>query len=71
MPGEEWKLASYSKHRRSLTTVVVRHDNAGYNMAQVTVETNCKLKYEIFLDPAYGPDVVPSDYHIFVLSDVL
>jgi hypothetical protein len=46
------------------------HDNAGCNMAQVTVEANWTLKCEIFLDPEYSPDLVPSDYHIFVLSDV-
>lgn len=40
MPGEELKLASYSRHRRSLTPVVLCHDNAGCNMAQVTVEAN-------------------------------
>jgi len=40
MPGEEWKLATYSKHRRSLSQVVLCNDNAGCNVAQVTVETN-------------------------------
>jgi len=41
MSGEELKLASYSNTEDCcLSQIVLRHDNAGCNVAQVTVEAN-------------------------------
>jgi histone-lysine N-methyltransferase SETMAR len=38
----------------------------------VTVETIKKLKFELLPHPAYSPDLIPSDYHIFeLLKDAL
>jgi hypothetical protein len=34
-------------------------------MAEMTIETIQKLKFELLPHPAHSSDLAPSDYHIF------
>jgi histone-lysine N-methyltransferase SETMAR len=73
MHENELKSAIRSKRRGMLTNgVVLHHDNARPHTAAAADETIRKLKCELFLHSAYGPDLAPSDYHIFgLLKDAL
>jgi len=43
----------------------LHHDNSRPHTTAATVGTIRKLKFERISHPAYGPDLAPSDYHIF------
>jgi len=44
---------------------VFLHDNARPHIAARTFETLQKLKFEVLAHPPYGPDLAPSDCHLF------
>jgi hypothetical protein len=47
--------------------VALHHDIVQPHIISVTIEIIWKLKFELLHHPAYSPDPVPSDYHIFGL----
>ena len=66
MLTDRLKPAIRSKRRGLLSKgVVLLHDNARPHTAAHTVETLCKLKFEVMVQPPYSPDLAPSDYHLF------
>jgi len=70
---EELQPAICSKHRGMLTNgIVLQRDYAWPRTVAVTDEMTWKLKLKLLPHPAYGPDLAPSDSHIFrLLRDVL
>ena len=44
---------------------VLLHDNARPYTAAHTAETLQKCKFKVMAHPPYGPDLAPSDYHLF------
>jgi len=69
---EEFKPTVLSKHWGMLTNWVVLHcGNAQTHIAAATIEMFGKLKFKLFLHPAYSPDLAQSDNHNFgLLNDV-
>jgi histone-lysine N-methyltransferase SETMAR len=45
--------------------ILLHHDNAGPHTAQETQEGNQGLQWELLEHPPYGPDLAPSDFHLF------
>ena len=45
--------------------VVFHHDNASPHISLVTRQKLRELGREILMHPPYGPDLAPSDYHLF------
>ena len=45
--------------------VVFHHDNARPHTSLVTRQKLRELGWEVLMHPRYGPDLVPSDYHLF------
>ena len=58
----EEKRPHNNKGRRK---VILLQDNARPQTAKQTLKTITDLGWEIILHPAYSPDFVPSDYHLF------
>jgi len=66
MLQRELKPAIRSKRRGKLwKEILLLHDNACPHTAAHTLETLKQLKWEAMEHPAYSPDLVPSDFHIF------
>jgi len=56
-----------SKRRGHLSKgIVLLHENARPHTAAHRVETLQKLKFEVLAHARYCPELVPSDYHLFV-----
>ena len=53
--------------RRGLLSrgVILLHDNARPHSAAKTLETHQDLHFEVLEHPPYGPDLDPSDFHLF------
>jgi transposase len=45
--------------------VLLLHDNACPHTAAHTVDTLRALKFEVLKHPPYGPDLAPSEFHLF------
>lgn len=55
-----------SKQRGLLTFgVLLQHDNARLDTANLTVRTIQDIKFECPIHPSYSPDIAPSDFHVF------
>jgi len=66
MLQRELKPAIRSKRRGKLSKeILLLHDNAHSHTAAHTLETLKQLKWEAMEHPAYSPDLVPSDFHLF------
>jgi len=64
----EMKPAIRPKRRRKLSKeILLLHDNARPQTAAHTLETLKQLKWEAMEHPAYSPNLVPSDFHLFRL----
>jgi len=62
----ELKPAICSKRRGKLSKeMLLLHDNARPHTAAHTLETLKQLKWEAMEHPAYSPNLVPSDFHLF------
>ena len=62
----ELKSAIRSKRRGLLSKrVLLLHANARPHAAARTVDTLRALKFEVLKHPPYGPDLAPSDFHLF------
>jgi len=60
------KPAIRSKRRGKLSKeILLLHDNARPHTAAHTLETLKQLKWEAMGHPAYSPNLVPSDIHLF------
>jgi len=73
MLSTELKPAIRTKRRGLLSSgVLLWHDNVRSHTAIHTFQTLVKLGFTVFEHPAYSPDLVPSDYHLFgPLKDAL
>jgi histone-lysine N-methyltransferase SETMAR len=61
------KPAIRTKRRGILSNkVLLLHDSAGPHTTKFAVETISRLVFEALEHAAYSPDLVPSDYHLFV-----
>ena len=68
MLQREPKPAIRSKRRRKLSKeIMLLQDNARPHTAAHTLETLKQLKWEAMEHPAYSPDLVSSDFHLFGL----
>ena len=66
MVVNELKPAIRSKHRGLLSKrVLLRHDNARPHTAAHTMVTLRAQKFGVLKHPPYGPDLAPSDFHLF------
>ena len=65
MLSTEMKPAIRTKHRGLLSGVLLLHDNARTHTAIHTLQTLVNLSFTVLEHPAYSPDLVPSDYHLF------
>ncbi|XP_015438307.1 PREDICTED: histone-lysine N-methyltransferase SETMAR-like [Dufourea novaeangliae] len=45
--------------------VILHHDNARSHTARITAKKLRQLGWEVLPQPAYSPDIGPSDYHLF------
>ena len=61
----EVKPAICSKRRGKLSKEILLHDNARPHTADHTLETLNQLKWGAMEHPAYSPNLVPSDFHLF------
>ncbi|GFT64420.1 putative DD34D transposase [Trichonephila clavipes] len=46
--------------------VVFHQDNNSPHTSEVTRQNLWELDWEVLLHPPYGPDLAPSDYHLFL-----
>jgi hypothetical protein len=51
--------------RKTSEAVLVFHENAQHHTTAHTRVTLCELKFEVLHHPAYSPDIVTSDLHLF------
>jgi transposase len=66
MLQREVKPTIRSKRRGKLSKeILLLHDNAHPHTAAHTLETLKQLKWEAMENPAYSPDLAPSDFHLF------
>jgi hypothetical protein len=49
----------------SVKSVCLLHDNARRHTAAVTTRTLREMYWELLQHPAYSPDLVPRDFHLF------
>jgi hypothetical protein len=62
----ELKPTIRSKHWGLLSKrILLLHGNAHLHTAVRTVDTLRALKFEVLKHPPYGPDLAPSDFHLF------
>jgi len=60
------KPAIRSKRRGKLSKeILLLHDNARPHTAAHTLKTLKQLQWEAMEHPAYSPNLVPSDFHLF------
>ncbi|CAK6443035.1 unnamed protein product [Pipistrellus nathusii] len=45
--------------------VILHHDNARPHTARITAEELRQLEWKVLPQPAYSPDIAPSNYHLF------
>jgi len=45
--------------------IIILHDNARPHAAHLTSEAIAKMGWEVLPHPSNGPDLAPSDYHLF------
>ncbi|CAK9823968.1 Histone-lysine N-methyltransferase SETMAR [Anthophora retusa] len=45
--------------------VILHHDNARPHTARITADKLRQLGWDVLPQPAYSPDIAPSDYHLF------
>jgi len=65
MLRNEMRPVIRSKWRGRLTQgVLLLHDNARSHAAHLTINTIRQLNWEVLEDPAYSPDLAPSDFHL-------
>jgi len=59
---------SHSKQKRGMLScsVCLLHNNAWPHSAHVTTVLLEKFKWDILDHPLYGPDLAPSDFHLFL-----
>ena len=57
------KRPEWDKRHEKLIFV---HDNAPCHRAKIVSETLKELKWEVLPHPPYSPDLIPSDYHLFL-----
>jgi len=63
---ERLRTAIRTKRKGLLTQgVILLHDNTRPHTARLTQETVEHLGLEVLPHPPYGPDLAPSDYHLF------
>ena len=60
-----WSLQFEANSENYCQRSVLLHDNAHPHTAAHTAEMLRKLKFEVMAHPPYGPDLAPSDYHLF------
>jgi len=66
MLQRELKPTIHSKRRGKLSKeILLLHDNTCPHTTAHTLETLKQLKWEAVEHPAYSPDLVPSDFHLF------
>ena len=65
MLQRELKPAICSKRRGKLSKEILLLHNARPHTATHTLETLKQLRWEAMKHPAYSPDLVPSDFHLF------
>jgi len=66
MLRNELRPAIRSKRRGRMTQdVLLLHDNAHPHTAHLTINTIRQLNWGVREHPAYSPDLVPSDFHLF------
>ncbi|PNF33524.1 hypothetical protein B7P43_G17639 [Cryptotermes secundus] len=59
------QLTPELKDQRIDACILSQHDNARPHTARTTVVTINDLHFECLPHPAYSPDLVPSDFHMF------
>ena len=64
---EKVKPASRSKRTKPQNSVCFLQDNVRPYTGTLTMETLRKLKWDVLPHPPYSPDLVPSDFNLFVL----
>ena len=55
------------KHRAFVNRmgIVLLHNNAWQNVAELTLKKIHDLRWEVLTHPPYSPDLAPSDFHLF------
>jgi hypothetical protein len=53
------------KGKKRQDSVCFLQDNAHPQIAALLMATLLKLQWDVLPDPAYSPDLTPSDYHLF------
>ena len=59
------KTAIRNRRKRAQTSVSFLQDNAHPHVADRTMDTIQKLKWNVLPHPAYSPELAPSNYHLF------
>ena len=50
---------------KSISTILLLHDNARPHTAHTTIDALETLKFEVLSHPSYSPDLAPSYFHFF------
>jgi hypothetical protein len=63
--NQKVKSAIRLKRRKRQDSICFLQDNVRPHTAALTMATLLKLKWDVLPQPAYSPDLAPSDYHLF------